>query len=178
MNYLNVNWLEILDGMAKSFFEVIVTICFTFIPFFFLSIKWSKKDGTNSSHALFDSFQGYWEAGEIVLPILGLCGAVVALLALNVGYFAWWIHALVGAVILVFTFGGGAALIGTDGFKDSLNSELIEIGFIGYIVLAVIWFVLASIVRGTNPKTRNSAKSSKDVLDEANRRRAELKGIK
>ena len=161
--------MERISGVAKSGFEVLVTICFTFIPFFFLSIKWLDSEGSNTSKTLSDTFFGYWQAGEIVLPILGLCGAVTALLALNIGFFAWWVHAGVGFVILIFTVAGGAALTGTDGFNDPLNSELITIGFGGYVVLAFLWFLLAMKVRTTEPTTRTS--NASNILNKANARR-------
>lgn len=161
--------MERISGILKSFFEVFVTICFTFIPFFFLSIRWLETEGANTSTSLSGSFFGYWQAGEIVLPILGLCGAVAALLALNIGYFAWWVHAFVGAIILIFTIGGGAALTGTDGFNNDLNSELITVGFVGYAILAFLWFLLAVTVRTTEPETRKSG--APDILDIANARR-------
>lgn len=161
--------MERISGVAKSGFEVFVTICFTFIPFFFLSIKWLDSEGSNTSKTLSDTFFGYWQAGEIVLPILGLCGAVTALLALNIGYFSWWVHALVGAIILVFTIAGGAALTGTDGFNNVLNSELITVGFVGYAVLAFLWFLLAIKVRTTEPTTRTS--NASNILNRANARR-------
>jgi len=164
--------MERISGVSKSFFEVFVTICFTFVPFFFLSIKWLESEGSNTSKSLSDTFFGYWQAGEIVLPILGLCGAVAALLALNIGYFSWWIHAVVGAIILVFTIGGGAALTGSDGFNNALNAELITFGFIGYAVLAVLWFLLAAKVRTTEPTTRRSDQKARSILDEANARRS------
>lgn len=163
--------VERIPGVFKSFFEVFVTICFTFIPFFFLSIRWLESEGSNTSKTLSDTFFGYWQAGEIVLPILGLCGAVVALLALNTGYFAWWVHAIVGSIILVFTIGGGAALTGTDGFNNVLNPELITIGFLGYATLALLWFLLAAKVRTTEPKTRGSDQKARSILAEAEARR-------
>lgn len=166
-------WIvERMSGFSKSFFEVFVTICFTFIPFFFLSIKWPKTQGGNTKATIVDAFLEFWQAGEMVLPILGLCGAVAALLALNKGYFAWWVHALVGATVLFFAFGGGAALIGSDGFNEALNAELIRFGFIGYMVLAFLWFVLAAVVRTTEPTTRKSDEKARSILEEANLRRS------
>ena len=161
--------MERVSGVAKSFFEVFATICFTFIPFFFLSIRWLEADGSNTSKSLSDAFLDYWQAGEMVLPILGLCGAVAALLALNIGYFAWWVHAVVVTIILFFTIGGGAALTGTDGFNKDLNSELITFGFVGYAILAILWFLLAAKVRMTEPTTRKSG--APDILNKANARR-------
>ncbi|MEQ9682660.1 MAG: hypothetical protein RLO49_08125 [Rhodospirillales bacterium] len=163
--------MEKVSGVTKSLFEVVVTVCFTFIPFFFLSIKWLEVEGENTQQTLTDAFLGYWQAGEIVLPILGLCGAVAALLALNVGYFAWWAHAVVGAILLVFTFGGGAALTGTGGFNQPLNPELITVGFAGYATLALLWFVLAAIVRTTEPHTRASDQVARTILEQANEHR-------
>jgi len=174
MTGLKDRMMDRISGVSKSFFEVFVTICFTFVPFFFLSIKWLEAEGSNTRKTLSDTFLGYWQAGEIVLPILGLCGAVAALLALNVGYFAWWIHAIVGAIILVFTIGGGAALTGTDGFNQALNPELITVGFVGYGVLALLWFILAAKVRTTEARPRASDRSARSILDEANARRGKV----
>ncbi|MFD2256510.1 hypothetical protein ACFSSA_07475 [Luteolibacter algae] len=158
--------------VSKSFFEVIVTVVFTFIPFFFLSIKWSESEGANTSEAFSDTFYGYWQGGEIVLPILGLCGAIAVLLALNKGSFAWWAHALVVLVILGATIGGGAALKGSDGFNKDLNGEIITAAFVIYLFLAVLWLVLAAAVRINKPKPRESDLRAQDILRQVNERRA------
>ncbi len=163
--------MERVSGVSKSIFEVFVTIGFTFFPFFFLSIKWPETQGSNTQSTLSDAFFAYWQAGEIVLPIFGLCGAVAALLALNKGYFSWGVHALVSATILFFAFGGGAALIGSDGFNKTLNPELVTFGFFGYAILAFVWFLLAAKVRTTEPTTRKSDQKARSILDEANARR-------
>lgn len=155
-------------GMLKSLFEVTVTVGFTFVPFFFLSIKWLKSDGGNTQSSMLDAFWGFWQAGEIVLPIFGLCGAVAALLALNVGYFSWWVHAVVGIIVLIFTIAAGAALIGTEGMKKALNPELIYAGFFGYLLLAVMWWTLAAYVRTTEPRLRTSDRNARTLIEQAN----------
>ncbi|NPD16132.1 hypothetical protein HOY34_13080 [Xinfangfangia sp. D13-10-4-6] len=167
-----MEWLsDKLPGFTKSLFEVIVTVGFTFIPFFFLSIKWLKSDGANTASSLSGSFLGFWQSGEVVLPILGMCGAVVALLALNVGYFSWWVHAIVGLVVLIFTIGSGAVLIATGGMKQSLNSELITVGFVSYVSLALIWLFLAAVVRTTEARPRGSDRYARKLLDQVNKQR-------
>jgi hypothetical protein len=166
------DWLVgIMPGVMKSLLEVSVTIGFTFIPFIFLSIDWPNDQSPNTLSTLSDEFFKYWEAGEIVLPLFGLCGAVSALLALNKGYFSWWVHMPVGTIVLLFAMGGGAALIGSDGFKNAISPELVRWGFVGYILLVGLWFVLAAAVRLTEPKTRRSDQKARSVLDEANSRR-------
>ncbi|MCR9140269.1 MAG: hypothetical protein NXI27_30110 [Alphaproteobacteria bacterium] len=165
-------FMERIGGYAKSFFEVFTTVCFTFVPFFFLSIRWQETDGSNSLPSIWKAFSSFWQSGEIVLPLLGLSGAVVSLLALNVGYFSWWVHAMIGALILVFTIGGGAALTGSRGFDVPLNNELVVTGFVGYGLLALVWFLLAAKVRTTEPKLRSSGESAQSILEQARRRRA------
>lgn len=162
---------EKFGSIAKSFFEVMVTVCFTFIPFFFLSIRWTKAESEINTKGIAETFLSYWQAGEIVLPILGLCGAVTALLALNKGYFSWWVHAIVGVIMLVFVFGGGAALIGSDGFNKDLNTELIDAGFACYGILALVWFLLAIKARLTEPEVRRSDESAQDILSKVNAQR-------
>lgn len=169
LNKDSKEWFRrMLPNFFKSLFEVTATLCFTFIPFFFLSIKWLAADGANTQSTILEAFFGYWQAGEIVLPILGLCGAVAALLALNIGYFPWWVHALVGVIVLGVTIGGGAALTSSGGFKHSLNSELITAGFFGYALLAFLWLILAVTVRTTQPKIRSSDSRANDILKRAN----------
>lgn len=162
--------------VLKSLFEVFTTVGFTFVPFCFLSIKWLEADGKNTQSTFFQAFSGYWQAGEIVLPIFGLCGAVAALLVLNKGYFPWWIHAITVLIILFFTLGSGAALTGTNGFKEALNPELIMVGFIGYMILALIWFALAAAVRTTEARPRTSDQSARSILNNANERRGKSGG--
>ena len=161
--------MERLSGLGKSIFEVCVTISLTFVPFLLLSFKWLETDGSNTSGDFLGVFFGYWQAGEIVLPILGLCGAVTALLALNKGYFEWWTHAIVSIFILVCVLGSGSSLIKTDGFTDELNSQIIITGFFVYGALAFIWIWLASTVRTTEPTTRQS--DATDIINKANARR-------
>lgn len=158
-------------GCFRAFFEVSVTVCCTFIPFIFISVKWSQTQGPNTLSSLGYTFCQYWQAGQIVLPIFGLCGAVAALLVLNNGYFPLWVHALVGAVLIIFNIGGGAALTGSDGFNKSLNPELVYIGFGGYAVLAVVWFLLVSWVRNREPQPRSSDQMAQSILKDVNARR-------
>ena len=166
------DWLvDNMPGILKSLLEVSVTIGFTFIPFLFLSIDWPDDQSPNTLTTLSDAFFKYWEAGEIVLPLLGLCGAVSALLALNKGYFSWWVHMPVGTIVLLFAMGGGAALIGSDGFNNTLSPEIVRFGFIGYISLVILWFLLAAALRLTEPKTRRSDQSARSLLAEVNSRR-------
>jgi len=160
-----------MPGIMKSLLEVSVTIGFTFFPFLFLSIDWPDDQSPNTLSSLSDAFFKYWEAGEIVLPLLGLCGAVSALLALNKGYFSWWVHMPVGIIVLLFAMGGGAALIGSDGFSNALSPELVKFGFVGYILLVILWFILAAAVRLTEPKARRSDQNARSVIAEANSRR-------
>lgn len=166
------DWLiDSMPAIMKSLLEVSVTVGFTFIPFLFLSIDWPDDQSPNTILTLSDAFFEYWEAGEIVLPLLGLCGAVSALLALNKGYFSWWVHMPVGIFILFFAMGGGAALIGSDGFNNALSPELVKLGFVIYVLLAILWFGLAAAVRLIEPKTRRSDWNARKVLKEANSRR-------
>jgi hypothetical protein len=66
----------------------------------------------------------------------------------------------VSLIVLLFTVGGGTALIGSGGFDVVLSPELVEFGFVGYILLVTLWFFLAVVVRLTEPKTRRSDQSS------------------
>ena len=166
------NWVrDKAEGIAKSFIEVLITAIFTFVPFVVLSIDWVEPDGVDAGR-LAAGFLGFWRAGEIVLPILGLCGAVAALLALNSGYFSWPIRVFVIVMVLVCTLGGGAALSESDGFSQDLNAELIRIGFACYAMLAFIWFLLVAKLRLTELKSRSSDQSARAILNEANRRRS------
>ena len=163
------------ESISKSLIEVMVTVCFTFVPFFILSIAWKRVEQNDDAGSFFHKFWSYWQAGEIVLPILGLCGAVTALLALNKGYFSWWVHALVAIAILVVALGGGAALIGSDGFNEDLNVEVIKWGFVCYGILALVWFFLVATVRVTEPGVRKSENAAQKILNEARVRRGQAR---
>jgi hypothetical protein len=165
-----------LSGLPKSLTEVGITVVFTFLPFFFLSVNWRKIEGGNTTSSVSDNFMDFWSSGEIVLPVLGLCGAVTAHLTLNKGYFEWWIHAFAGVLIAFHVLGGGAALFVGGGFSQELNSEIIWFGFSGYGVLALVWLYLANRVRSTEAKPRDSNKSAKKILEDANSMR-NSKGI-
>lgn len=163
--------MEKVSGFAKSLAEVLITVSFTFLPFVILAIRWPADEGGNTQHAISAEFLGYWQSGELVLPILGLCGSVTALLALNTGYFYWWVHAAVGVIVLILALGGGAALAESDGFNAALNAELVVAGFVLYLCLAVVWLLLAAVVRSTEPTPRASDKRALMILEQARMRR-------
>ena len=157
--------------ISKSTVEVIATILFTFVPFIFLSIKWTQSAGANTQGGFADAFMAFWQSGEIALPIYGLCGAVSAVLALNKGYFSWWVHAAVSFMLLIVTLGAGAALMGSSGFNVPLNQEVVTYGFLGYSILVFVWFLLTVRVRTTKIGPRASDRNARGILDEANERR-------
>ncbi|MEO9465321.1 hypothetical protein [Sulfitobacter pontiacus] len=159
------------SDILKSLVEVLVTVSFTFIPFCLLSIRWLQAEGANTTASFWTSFLKFWQAGEIGLPILALSGGVTALLALNAGYFSWWIRSLVGVLIIILALGVGAALFVSEGFNAELNVGLIDVGFISYGVLAFVWFLLLAKVRTTEPEPRESDRSAQSILKIANDRR-------
>jgi len=170
-------WLfENKTDIFKAFFEVLSTVSFTFIPFLVLSVKWIESEGTNTTETFFNKFSSFWTSGEVALPVLGLCGAIAAMLALNKGYFSWWVHFFIGFILLFSTLGVGAMLTGSHGFDRTINTEIVYACSFLYGMLAVIWFLLSTSVRTTEAGPRDSGRSAEKILNLARQRREKMRG--
>lgn len=93
---------EAIDGVVKAFLEVAITALFTFIPFLIFSVPFVQGDGPLNSEHVFDNFLAYWGKGEIVFPLLAMCGAVVSLVSINKVYYHWGmvLSSTVGALFI------------------------------------------------------------------------------
>ncbi len=147
----------------RAIAEVFFTLLFTFTPFLLLSIPFTPSAGDLSGDAVRSKFWAFWDAGELVLPILGLAGALVSLAALN--------NRALGGVLNFFTlflaFGFAAAgwfvLSETKGFSEAIHPPIVWVGFFGYGFMLFVWgfvsfrvheFNLTDVVDRENPEER------------------------
>jgi len=166
------DWIPV-NPIGRSIAEVLFTALFTFGPFFLLAVPWVASSGELSGPTVSNKFWTFWDNGQIALPILGLCGAIASVAALNsrviphvLNVFAWFVAiGIAGA--------GWFALAETKGFSEVLNDEIVSLGFIAYALLAALWVTLNVISnsRSENPTSDERARSLLDAM-----RRAEGKG--
>lgn len=161
-------WIEFkLDDYIRTGWEVLITVFFTFLPFLALSVPWKKLEPAISWEIFLGNFEKFWSSGEMTLPILGWCGAIAAIIAVNGLYFRRSSRVIVYLIVLSTTFAGGMAISESGGFAQELQNEVISVGFVIYGVLAFIWFLLAAKVKTDEPRTRKSEDHADEILRKA-----------
>lgn len=149
------------DPYLRAGAEVFITVFFTFFPIALLSVPLRGKEDGLSWEKVGENFWSYWTSGELVLPILGLCGVIASVAAINnrVLNKFWAFFAPIIAVGCALA--GGYALGDTDGFSNELYPQVVSFGFLLYAGMLVVWFFLSvsvnSISERQNPEERAKA---------------------
>lgn len=129
--------------MGRAAIEVFFALIFTFMPIVLLSIPFRSSTGELTRSAMESRFVSFFQSGEIVLPILAICGSIAAITAVNHRSISKFLHVICWACLLSAAIGSGFALAQTDGFSAELYPQIIEAGFIIYGFLLALWFVTA-----------------------------------
>src|SRR3990167_1643138 len=153
------NWIPV-NPICQSIAEVIFTSLFTFGPFLLLSVPWVASSGELSGATVANKFWTFWDNGQIALPILGLCGAIASVAALNGRVIPNFLNVFTWLIAIGVAGAGWFALAETKGFSEVLNNEIVSFGFITYGLLAVLWVVLNVIAnsRSENPTSDERAR--------------------
>jgi len=160
------------DPFGRAATEIAVTVIFTFLPILLFSIPIIAGGDEITAEAIGGNFWSYWNSGELVLPLLGLCGTIVALISLNSSLFPGWLRTI-GLILAVIVSAGGGYLLGTNrGFGKMLLTEVVVATFIVYLVVIFLWFILAVMVNHGPRSAPDAEDRADDLLEEKRRREA------
>jgi hypothetical protein len=137
-------------AMTESGFAVV----FTFLPIMLLSIPFSERSGEISWSSFIEKFYKFWEGGQLALPILGVCGSVAALAALNGKGLPSFLNIIAWLVSVALFLACGFALAESAGFSETLNGGVLNAGVWAYIVILILWTLL-SVVSHTDFDRKN-----------------------
>jgi uncharacterized membrane protein len=166
-------WKKIrFDPFGRAFTEIAVTVIFTFLPILLFSIPIIAGGDEISAETVGSNFWSYWNSGELVLPLLGLCGTVVALISLNSSLLPGWLRTT-GLILALIISAGGGYLLGTNrGFGNILLSEVVVATFVVYLVVILLWFGLSVKVNHGPESVSDAEDRVGDLLKEKQRREA------
>lgn len=142
------------QSLAEAFF----TLLFTFAPIAMISYPLAASTKNVNANTFSENFLSFWTAGQITLPILGICGAVCAITVTNKKVIGggWFFLSLSLCIILSCVC--GYALSESDGFSESMYPGVVNIGFMIYAGFLTFWCALSHNVKnggkGSNPESR------------------------
>jgi hypothetical protein len=153
------------DPYWRAFVEVGVTVFFTFFPILLISMPILLGGEDLSQSTIWDNFASYWRSGELTLPILGLCGTLVAITSLNnhsiSGMFRVVSFLLATTVAVLCGY-----VLGTNrGFDKPIYPEVVGLMFLIYFVIILVWlFIAMAVNRGPIERTDAESRADKLVL--------------
>ena len=159
-----IGWIKGWIGrVGMGLLESIFTLFFTFLPIVLIALTHSLD---NHEKTFLNSFFGYWKSGEIVLPILGLCGYIWAIIITRYPKEKrGWIY-----LLITFTFTAFSVyMLGFyEGFEKPLPSVLINIFWGMYIFL---WISSVFLIAFSEPPSLrlNKVPDHQRILDESKR---------
>lgn len=163
---------ENVNGICRSVVEVLVPAIFTFGPLAVISAPiFYNKDELNHP-GFISTFSGHWDSGEIIIPVLGLCGSMFALVCMNFfkyGSFFGFVTIILAAAV---TFIGGITLGGNGGFSSPLTWLQIKFWLAVYCIGLFWWFALAVRNNTASANLRDTRGNVKKLLQEKTKRQA------
>lgn len=161
------------DPYWRAFAEIGMSAIFTFLPILLFSIPLLDGGQKISRENILSNFISYWNSGELVLPILGICGAITSVVALNKESIKG-VQIFFSLAFMVLAAAGGGYLLGNNrGFLTDLHIEIVWALFGAYLFLLVIWFGLAVAVNHGPEKGPSSDERANDLLKGARERQKE-----
>ena len=131
------------DPYWRAAVEVGVTVIFTFLPLILLSTPIIQGGQEISRLTVFGNLATYLDSGELVLPTLGLCGTLYAVVILNKELLRPFMMVLYIIIPAIIVMGGGYILGMNKGFAGELQEPAFAAVIIAYFVTTVFWFFLS-----------------------------------
>jgi hypothetical protein len=156
---------KIVDSpIGRAITEVVFAVVFTFLPIVLLSIPFSAQSGAITWDGFTDKFEKFWQAGQLSLPILAVCGTIAALAAINGRILPQLLHTLSWLVSVALFLGCGFALASSNGFSEPLNNGILNAGVWVYLLVLVIWITVA--VKSEAPERPNPEERANKLVKE------------
>lgn len=166
-------WKEFrVDPLWHAGVEVLLTVIMTFLPLLLLSMPIIKGGEDFSEAAIANNFSSYLNSGEIVLPILSICGTMLAILGLHSRKFRspWIVLSIIATTVLLLVSG---YVLGTNrGFSGELQSPVFY-GLIAlYVVAVVFWFFMTWTARKEGETRSNAEERANQLLKQLHAQQA------
>ncbi len=143
-----------------------ITMLFTFIPILLVaSLPWTHDINGSFGDDFWNSFASYWENGEMVLPILGLCGFITVTL-FRYGISRTW-EKIILLTVTVIALLSGLFVSESDGFELPLATLIIYSGYFIYLFLAVVCIGLIAVIEPPKSIRMNSSEPGYKLLKDA-----------
>lgn len=166
-------WKEFkVDPLWHAFVEVFLTVMMTFLPLLLLSTPIMKGGDNLSSGTIIDNFSAYLNSGEIVLPILSICGTILAILGLHSRKFKspWIVASIIIAAFMLLTSG---YILGTNrGFSGELNKDIFIGLILVYIFAIIFWFFMAWKSHREDESRENPEERANKLLKQMHQQKA------
>ncbi|NVJ96893.1 MAG: hypothetical protein HWE25_02010 [Alphaproteobacteria bacterium] len=167
------NWVEYKTEIKNSFWEVGITVLCTFVPFLVISVPLFQGSG---QLPFFDAFLTYWKNGQLVLPIIATCGALISLITLHSEKFSSGYRVFMMVSLLSLLLMCGTVLNGSNSFTNALDETVFIAGFLIYLAMIITWLVTL-IYKGTyKTPTRGTEARAEQIINEKNERRKRAEG--
>lgn len=150
--------------------DIGITVLLTFAPFIIVASLpyWLEESSVDFSY--WSLFHDYWDNGQIVLPILSLCGFIsVILIRDRISKSGIIINSVFLGIVMLLS---GVAISQSDGFTVTLSKSVIFLGYLTYLLLFALCIVL-KYVGGADIDVRDSGRSSMDIISDVNKLRTE-----
>lgn len=138
---------------GRAVTEAVFAVVFTFLPIALFSIPFSARSGQITWVGFVDKFYKFWEAGQLALPILAVCGTIAALAAINGRILPQLLHIFAWLVSVALFLGCGFALAASNGFSEELNAGILKVGVWVYLFLLILWIIVA--IKADSPERPN-----------------------
>ncbi|MCB8887953.1 hypothetical protein [Vreelandella malpeensis] len=157
-----------INPIWQSLSEAIFMVLFTFLPVALIAIPLADRNDQFQNYSFTSVFLSYWSSGQITLPVLGLCGAIAALLVTNFKKLngCWFFCAIILCALPSLIC--GYILSESNGFSKELYSSVTTFGFFLYFIVLLFWLFLLIKSRASIPKN-NFEDRAKNILNERNK---------
>ncbi|MEP3115817.1 hypothetical protein [Nisaea sp.] len=158
--------------VAKCSQDVFFTVLFTFLPIAIISTPVIMGTEKLDFNTIKTNFISYWTSGEIILPLLGVCGAIMSITISNRKEIHGSLFSFSIILSVIVAICGGYILGTNRGFKNDLLPDMLTYCFAAYFVSVAMWLIVNTFVEIGPQKQLSSDERASKLLNEAKERRA------
>ncbi len=151
--------------------ELFFAAAFTFFPFLLLSTPLAQASGTLNSASVGSKFWSYFDSGEIALPILSLCGSIIAVAFTRRRALNEFLFFLALSMSILIAIIASYAIGVSEEFTEVLYPLFTWTGFTLYGALLLLWGILG-FTANIEKETGNPEDRAQKLLEQARQVRA------